>query len=66
MSQFHIIDHFKSTEIVVPYKFKCGRFLTTYLSVMLEPLGCDLWDGIVLVLWACRDSSEIGGGTESH
>jgi hypothetical protein len=36
------------------------------LSVVFQPLGGNLWDGIVLVCWACGDSSELACGSRAH
>jgi hypothetical protein len=37
-----------------------------YLAVVLEPLGSDFGDGVVLVVGALGHSSESGGGSIAH
>lgn len=39
----------------------------TYLSVILEPLGGDLWDGVLnLILTALISTSELGWYSLGH
>jgi hypothetical protein len=38
----------------------------TYLLVMLKPFGCNLWDGIILMSLARRDSGELQWVTLFH
>ena len=43
-----------------------GRGRATYLAVVLEPLGGDLGDGVVLLLGALGHAGETSGAALAH